>query len=144
MNPRSKDVLKKCYFQPTIELIKVDNEIALALESLPPTFESKNENTTTDFFNTNPFVIPTTWKLSIQFRHWLRKRFWLKTQLLFVSKLHDDATKLTVSGSLSVYFCIVNLCLGHQLFYRFLKSNLGRTKQIKMKREINRFINLLN
>lgn len=59
MNPRSKDVLKKCYFQPTIELIKVDNEIALALESLPPTFESKNENTT-DFFNSNPFVIPTT------------------------------------------------------------------------------------
>lgn len=62
----------------------------------------------------------------------------------FVSKLYDDVTKLTLFGTLPFYFCIVNLCLGHQLFYRFLKSNLGRTKQIKMKREINRFINLLN
>lgn len=55
-NIQDKDITKKHYFQPTIEQIIVDNEISLALESLPPTFESNNINSTTDYFNTNPFV----------------------------------------------------------------------------------------
>jgi hypothetical protein len=56
MNVKDKDIIKKDYFQPIIEQIIVDNEITLALESLPPTFETSNINRRADFFNTNPFV----------------------------------------------------------------------------------------
>jgi hypothetical protein len=60
MNVSDKDITKKHYFQPLIEQIMVDNEIALVLESLPPTFETNNVNSTTDFFNTNPYITMNT------------------------------------------------------------------------------------
>jgi hypothetical protein len=45
---------KKFYFTPHIIEIKLDNEISLALESTPPTFESRN-NKGLEYFNNEPF-----------------------------------------------------------------------------------------
>ena len=39
-----KHISKKHYFQPSIDVIELDSEISLALESEPPTFESENKN----------------------------------------------------------------------------------------------------
>ena len=36
MRTSNDNILKKLYFQPKIELVKLDNEISLALESIPP------------------------------------------------------------------------------------------------------------
>lgn len=49
---------KKIYIAPAIEIIQLDNEISLALESIPPggPGESLNMITMTEHFNNNPFV----------------------------------------------------------------------------------------
>jgi hypothetical protein len=46
---------KRIYNSPYIERITLDNEISLALESDPPTYESDNCKTGSDYFNNDPF-----------------------------------------------------------------------------------------
>jgi len=48
---------KNRYISPRIELVKLDNEISLALESSsPPTKSNETNNVQTpDYFNTNPY-----------------------------------------------------------------------------------------
>ncbi len=43
-------IIKKHYFQPSIEVIEQDSEISLALESEPPTFESDNRNNLKEYY----------------------------------------------------------------------------------------------
>jgi hypothetical protein len=48
---------KKSYISPQIELIELDNEISLALESTPPAGPSETRNDiSTDSFSENPFM----------------------------------------------------------------------------------------
>jgi hypothetical protein len=49
---------KKTYTAPDIAIIQLDNEISLALESIPPggPGESLNMITTPEYFNNNPFI----------------------------------------------------------------------------------------
>jgi len=49
---------KKSYITPQIELVELDNEISLALESAPPAGpgESYNNVSSPDHFNTTPFA----------------------------------------------------------------------------------------
>jgi len=56
MKTTTKNTLRKEYNCPKIIHIKLDNEISLILESLPPAGpnESLNKNTP-DFFNNDPF-----------------------------------------------------------------------------------------
>lgn len=42
MNFLEENTTKRQYKSPQIELIRLDNEISLALESDPPTYESEN------------------------------------------------------------------------------------------------------
>lgn len=51
----SKQNLKQKYISPLIEIIQLDNEISLALESTPPTYETLRYNRNTDYFNNEPF-----------------------------------------------------------------------------------------
>ena len=46
---------KKEYSSPQITRVKLDNEISLALESDPPTYESSNKVVSPDYFNDDPF-----------------------------------------------------------------------------------------
>ncbi|HET7733647.1 MAG TPA: hypothetical protein VFK73_07395 [Paludibacter sp.] len=46
---------KRIYNSPHIERITLDNEISLALESDPPTYESGNSSTVPEYFNNDPF-----------------------------------------------------------------------------------------
>jgi hypothetical protein len=46
---------KKEYSSPQIIRVKLDNEISLALESDPPTYESTNNVVAPEYFNNNPF-----------------------------------------------------------------------------------------
>lgn len=48
---------KSPYIQPELIKVKLDNEISLQLESLPPVFESKNTGGASDYFNDDPFHI---------------------------------------------------------------------------------------
>jgi hypothetical protein len=50
--------IKKSYKSPAIELIVLDNEISLALESAPPVGpdESYNKISSPDHFNKTPFA----------------------------------------------------------------------------------------
>jgi hypothetical protein len=49
---------KKKYLKPRIEIIFLDNEISLALESTPPDGPGEVYNRTTpEFFNTNPIIM---------------------------------------------------------------------------------------
>ena len=49
---------KKKYIAPQIELIELDNEISLALESTPPVgpSETYNQMSSPDYFNNSPLV----------------------------------------------------------------------------------------
>lgn len=42
------------YTAPEIKQIVIDNEISLALESTPPTFEYHIQHHSSDYFNQNP------------------------------------------------------------------------------------------
>jgi len=46
---------KKKYIAPKIELILLDNEISLALESSPPVGPSETFNNSQEYFNTDSF-----------------------------------------------------------------------------------------
>lgn len=46
---------KRIYCSPVIECVKLDNEISLALESDPPTYESKCNLNQFEFLNNDPF-----------------------------------------------------------------------------------------
>ena len=48
-------IKKQEYTAPIIAQIRLDNEISLALESTPPTFESSTKTSTPEFFNNEPF-----------------------------------------------------------------------------------------
>jgi hypothetical protein len=53
MNTENK--IKGNYCTPRIECVKLDNEISLALQSLPPTFELVKDSSTPEYFNNDPF-----------------------------------------------------------------------------------------
>ncbi len=55
MNLINKRAEKRAYYLPKVERIIIDNEISLALESEPPTFESRNVSTQTEHFNNDIF-----------------------------------------------------------------------------------------
>jgi hypothetical protein len=46
---------KRIYNTPAIEEIKLDNEISLALESSPPTYEFVKGENAPEYFNNDPF-----------------------------------------------------------------------------------------
>ncbi len=48
---------KRNYKIPEIVKIKLDNEISLALESTPPTYESVNSTKIHEYFSNDPFKI---------------------------------------------------------------------------------------
>jgi hypothetical protein len=45
---------KQTYTAPILKRVEIDNEISLALESTPPTYESQNEHHSNDYFNQSP------------------------------------------------------------------------------------------
>jgi hypothetical protein len=48
---------KSIYIAPQIELIKLDNEISLALESGPPELPGEEVIAAKDYFNNDPFKL---------------------------------------------------------------------------------------
>ncbi len=46
---------KQFYIAPQVELIKLDNEISLQLESTPPPAPGEAKLNTPDYFNNDPF-----------------------------------------------------------------------------------------
>jgi len=46
---------KRVYSQPEIMVMKLDNEISLALESAPPDGPNEVRNTAPEYFNNDPF-----------------------------------------------------------------------------------------
>jgi hypothetical protein len=55
MNIQIENKQKRMYNAPQIGRIKLDNEISLALESEPPTYESSSLIKAPEYFNNNPF-----------------------------------------------------------------------------------------
>lgn len=55
MKISNENLSKKLYIQPKIELVKLDNEISLALESAPPEGPGEVNNNTPAYFNNDPF-----------------------------------------------------------------------------------------
>jgi hypothetical protein len=51
---KTKVNTKRYYLTPTIELVKLDNEISLILESSPPKGPTEVKNTP-EYFNNDPF-----------------------------------------------------------------------------------------
>jgi len=49
------ETIKKKYTVPVIEIISIDNEISLALESAPPTGPFEIVKNNQDYFSNNPF-----------------------------------------------------------------------------------------
>lgn len=47
---------KKQYTAPSIEIIFLDNEISLALESTPPEGPGESRNVVPEYFKNNPFA----------------------------------------------------------------------------------------
>ena len=54
MKTKEKMTEKRIYLNPTIELIKLDNEISLALES-PPAGPDEGALFSPEYFNNDPF-----------------------------------------------------------------------------------------
>lgn len=48
---------KRTYTVPLIEKIQLDNEISLALQSTPPTYENVIQKNAPEFLNNDPFKI---------------------------------------------------------------------------------------
>ena len=48
-------VMKKIYETPQVELIKLDHEISLSLESVPPVGPGENAYLTPEYFNNEPY-----------------------------------------------------------------------------------------
>lgn len=55
MSSTTKIYKNRVYISPLVERITLDNEISLALESDPPTFESSNHSSIPEYFNTDSF-----------------------------------------------------------------------------------------
>lgn len=51
----SKKINQKLYIAPTIECIKLDNCISLALQSSPPVGPDETYNQVPQYFNSEPF-----------------------------------------------------------------------------------------
>ena len=52
-----KNIEKTPYVSPKIELVKLDNEISLALESSPPSGPSEGSLLSPEYFNNDPMKI---------------------------------------------------------------------------------------
>lgn len=55
MKISNENLSKKMYIQPKIELVKLDNEISLALESAPPEGPDEVNNLAPEYFNNDPY-----------------------------------------------------------------------------------------
>ena len=55
MKTIEKMIEKRIYLNPTIELIKLDNEISLALQSIPPEGPGEGASLAPEFMNNDPF-----------------------------------------------------------------------------------------
>jgi len=55
MKSNNTETNKRIYCTPAIEQIKLDNEISLALESSPPTYEFVKGSNAPEYFNNDPF-----------------------------------------------------------------------------------------
>jgi hypothetical protein len=55
MNTSNNISKKRIYTSPIIGCVKLDNEISLALESTPPTYELVNSTKINEYFNNDPF-----------------------------------------------------------------------------------------
>jgi hypothetical protein len=55
MRKHNETTAKRIYIQPQVISIELDNEISLALESEPPTYESLNGLRASDYFTNDPF-----------------------------------------------------------------------------------------
>ncbi|MFZ4726110.1 MAG: hypothetical protein ACOYMD_11760 [Paludibacter sp.] len=51
---------KRIYLNPAIELIKLDNEISLALQSTPPDGPGEGASLAPEYMNIDPFKTTTT------------------------------------------------------------------------------------
>jgi len=55
---KTQNTENRKYSTPSIEIIQLDNDISLQLESDPPTYESSNRiNCSLEYFNNNPFSL---------------------------------------------------------------------------------------
>jgi hypothetical protein len=55
MNTKNKSTEKRIYSTPLVVRVMLDNEISLALESLPPTGPFEVMNNAAEHFNNDPF-----------------------------------------------------------------------------------------
>jgi hypothetical protein len=55
MKTTDKTTEKRIYLNPTILLIKLDNEISLALQSSPPAGPDEGVSFAPEYFNNDPF-----------------------------------------------------------------------------------------
>jgi len=56
MKTQIENTQKRHYVRPELSLIKLDNEISLALESFPPVLPGEEDlSKTSEYFNHNPF-----------------------------------------------------------------------------------------
>ncbi|MFZ4726605.1 MAG: hypothetical protein ACOYMD_14310 [Paludibacter sp.] len=55
MKAKDKTSEKRMYLNPTIELIKLDNEISLVLQSAPPDGPGESISWAPEYFNNDPF-----------------------------------------------------------------------------------------
>jgi hypothetical protein len=55
MKTKEKMIEKRIYSSPEIELIKLDSEISLELQSAPPVGPDEVMNAAPEYFNNNPF-----------------------------------------------------------------------------------------
>jgi len=51
----TKDIEKRTYETPKLEIVKLDNEISLILESGPPTGPGWETSAAPEYFNNDPF-----------------------------------------------------------------------------------------
>jgi hypothetical protein len=55
MKSNNMNTEKRMYSSPTIERIRLDNEISLALESTPPEGPGETASCAPEYFNNDPF-----------------------------------------------------------------------------------------
>ena len=55
MKTTEKIIEKRIYKSPTLQLIKLDNEISLALQSIPPEGPGEGVSMTLEYMNNDPF-----------------------------------------------------------------------------------------
>jgi hypothetical protein len=57
---KTQNSYKQEYITPTIEVIQMDNEISLAMESTPPVYEISKSMNAPEYFKNDPFKINIT------------------------------------------------------------------------------------